>query len=428
MSRMTAFVLLLGSTLFLSAQAPVPVPVPAPVVKPKVEVPVWHGHKLSRVRDKRVGTQKYFHPAKFRMAAPPNHFDLRPSQPPIYDQGQLGSCVDNGVGGVLEYCQMRQGWTTTWTPSRLYAYYWARSIEGTIGEDSGSSIQDGVLAIAQKGTVPETEWPYVISQFTNQPTANVIKDAAPNIISDYARCPDNSRPNIMAAVSSGHPVIIGFDVYANFPMDTSTGGVIPMPAGQVEGGHCVVIVGYDFDGSLGHNGYYVIRNSWNVTWGDKGYGYMPAAMVESSQYSSDFWIIASIPGGGVNPPPPPPPSPTQPFDIGITLASKTVTVASGNWRVYQGGNRQTAIMADPTYSALLIPHGWKAVHSSSKGVKAIPWLTIITVVEELIQKYGPAYVPAIKNMVDGMDLPPFVKAIIDQILDMAVGQPKKKAG
>ncbi len=52
----------------------------------------------------------------------PHEYDLRPSMPPVYDQGQLGSCTGNAIAGAMEYEWDRQG-LPDFVPSRLFVYY-----------------------------------------------------------------------------------------------------------------------------------------------------------------------------------------------------------------------------------------------------------------------------------------------------------------
>src|ERR1700687_2911909 len=52
---------------------------------------------------------------RFRQGLPAL-IDLRSGCPPIYDQGQLGSCTGNGIAGVIEFDQRKQG-TKEFTPS-----------------------------------------------------------------------------------------------------------------------------------------------------------------------------------------------------------------------------------------------------------------------------------------------------------------------
>ena len=48
----------------------------------------------------------YAAPPAFLRALPPR-VDLRAQCPPVYDQGQLGSCTSNAIGGAIEFDQMK---------------------------------------------------------------------------------------------------------------------------------------------------------------------------------------------------------------------------------------------------------------------------------------------------------------------------------
>src|SRR5437016_608930 len=81
------------------------------------------------------------------MASLPTRVDLRAKCPPVYDQGQLGSCTANALGAAFEFDQMAQR-VTAWTPSRLFIYYNERVIEGSVASDDGAEIRDGAKTIA----------------------------------------------------------------------------------------------------------------------------------------------------------------------------------------------------------------------------------------------------------------------------------------
>jgi hypothetical protein len=49
----------------------------------------------------------YGAPAKPLAKLPPR-VDLRPKCPPVYDQGQLGSCTANAIGAALQFDQIKQ--------------------------------------------------------------------------------------------------------------------------------------------------------------------------------------------------------------------------------------------------------------------------------------------------------------------------------
>jgi hypothetical protein len=48
--------------------------------------------------------------------------DLRPECPPVYDQGELGSCTANAIAAAIQFDQMKQG-VKVFMPSRLFIYY-----------------------------------------------------------------------------------------------------------------------------------------------------------------------------------------------------------------------------------------------------------------------------------------------------------------
>src|SRR6202042_2867797 len=94
----------------------------------------------------------------------PESVDLRPGCPPVYDQGQLGSCTANPIAGAVEFDQIKQNLPSVFVPSRLFIYYNERMMEGTVSQDSGAQIRDGIKSIGKLGVCPEKEWPYVITK------------------------------------------------------------------------------------------------------------------------------------------------------------------------------------------------------------------------------------------------------------------------
>src|SRR5712671_712702 len=81
--------------------------------------------------------------------------DLRPKMPPVYDQGQLGSCTGNAIAAAVQFERKKQGMGPDFAPSRLFIYYNERVIEGTVGTDAGAQIRDGIKAVAALGVCPE---------------------------------------------------------------------------------------------------------------------------------------------------------------------------------------------------------------------------------------------------------------------------------
>jgi C1A family cysteine protease len=220
----------------------------------------------------------------------PKKVDLRPKMPPIYDQGQLGSCTANAIGTAFEFDQRKEG-LKDFMPSRLFIYYNERAMEGTVDTDSGAMIRDGMKSVAKVGVCTENTWPYDIPKFTQKPPKNAYDEATKHQALVYRRVLGNLH-QMQGCLASGYPFVFGFSVYESFMSPTvARTGEVPLPprGEQLIGGHAVVAVGYDDAIQR-----FIVRNSWGAGWGKKGYCTMPYGYLTDPQLARDFWAIYSV--------------------------------------------------------------------------------------------------------------------------------------
>jgi C1A family cysteine protease len=224
-----------------------------------------------------------------RVATLPAQVDLTSggNLPPVYDQGQLGSCTANAIAAALDFENHRQ--TATFdTPSRLWIYYQERVIEGTVDQDSGAQIRDGIKVINKLGAPPEHDWPYDISTFAERPPAQAVIDARADEAVSYQSVTQDLYA-LKAVLAGGLPIVFGFTVYEAFESDeVARTGIVPMPSprDEIVGGHAVALVGYDDRVDR-----FRARNSWGTGWGQHGYFEMPYLYVTSASLCSDFWVV-----------------------------------------------------------------------------------------------------------------------------------------
>jgi len=222
------------------------------------------------------------------LAKLPPKKDLRSGCPPVYDQGQLGSCTANAIAGAVQFEQKKQK-VRIFVPSRLFIYYNERVMEGTVNSDSGAQIRDGVKSVANLGVCPESEWSYDINKFANKPTTKCYTDATKCEAVGYQRLDSSNLNQLKGCLASGFPFIFGFTVYDAFEsLEVAKTGVLNMPGPRekVQGGHAVLAVGYN-DATQR----FAVRNSWGKDWGLKGYFTIPYTYLTTSDLADDFWTI-----------------------------------------------------------------------------------------------------------------------------------------
>ena len=222
----------------------------------------------------------------------PPHVDWTSVSTLVYNQGQLGSCTANAIGGAIEFAECKENYQWRFTPSRLFIYYNERVIEGTVGADAGAEIRDGIKSVVSQGVCPESSWPYDISTFTDKPDPSCYQDAKMyHTVKSYLSVSQDLTA-MKTCLAQGFPFVYGFTVYQSFESDqVASTGVVPMPAmnEQTVGGHAVLAVGYD-DATQR----FITRNSWGTGWGQRGYFTIPYEYLTNANLAADFWTVRLV--------------------------------------------------------------------------------------------------------------------------------------
>ncbi len=181
------------------------------------------------------------------------------------DQGNCGSCWAFATTGALESVTL----ITNNSPDvdLNLAEQILVSCSGA-GDCGGGYIDSASDFITDPGLPSETCYPYTnkITNWTWVATTSPSVSAITNALYNYG------------------PLVTTMDVYTDFFFYGS--GVYSHTWGRYQGGHAVLIVGYDDPGQ-----YFIVKNSWGTDWGESGYFKIAYSQLSSAAYFG-YWTMA----------------------------------------------------------------------------------------------------------------------------------------
>ena len=176
--------------------------------------------------------------------------------------------------------------------SEKFTYYTTRvgMLEWSPSEDSGAYLKDAVASTVRYGACLESKCPYDKS-FASRPSTEAYQDALKYQSMCYACVKEGktleerkrSLEDCKRLILEKFGLVAGFVCYENIWDEVK--GLIPLPVGQVIGGHAIFLCGYDDSREV-----FKFKNSWGTNWGDGGYGYLPYAYL----LAGDMWDIWTV--------------------------------------------------------------------------------------------------------------------------------------
>ncbi|MFN8437334.1 MAG: C1 family peptidase [Cytophagales bacterium] len=231
----------------------------------------------------------------------PSSYDLSNIMPPPGNQGQMGCCAGWACAYALKtsHEKLERQWALTqnntlekthvFSPTFLY-----NQVNG--GKDQGSCFVDIFELLQKKGCASLSTMPYNDKDYTSQPSAKALSEAAAYKIAWAKNIEPKEIGTIKSYLTQNYPIVIGATVDDNF--SNVTAGKIVNSMSTDGGGHAMVVVGYD-DTKAG--GCFKIMNSWGQDWGDKGFCWMTYETFKKCV--QEAWLVEDAKSGAKIDPP-----------------------------------------------------------------------------------------------------------------------------
>lgn len=240
----------------------------------------------------RPNEAKSHHAGRFRAQQLPHRVDLRKFMTEVEEQ--VGnSCVANAFVGAYEYLAKRD-LGESGNVSRLFLYYNARSRHNGQNEDAGTAMYCAIESLIEYGACCEDLWANDEAMIFEEPDEAAYENAA-NFTITEAEFLETDLDLWRHTLAEGYPIAFALNLFESFNNATENRGRISLPkksenARDTHAWHAMLCVGYSDKDRM-----FIVRNSWGMDWGDRGYCYIPYDYVIHSDYNGhDSWIIKSV--------------------------------------------------------------------------------------------------------------------------------------
>ncbi len=212
----------------------------------------------------------------------------------VKSQGGCGSCWAFSVIGVVESIYKIERNNPTVQPNLSEQDLVSCSDAGTCNGGYPSKASD---FIKREGVVTEECFPYTAKDAPCKRCSDWQFKIAKIVDWGWVTTSTADNNAIINAIQYG-PLSFYMEVYSDFYH--YTGGVYePTPGAKKEGGHAVVLVGYNRN-----ENYWICKNSWGENWGESGYFKIRMGVCDTGKWVLKVWgvnivgrppVLSSIP-------------------------------------------------------------------------------------------------------------------------------------
>lgn len=206
------------------------------------------------------------------MEALPTDVDWRTASPPVVtpvkDQGQCGSCWAFAATETIESSLSiaTKGDLEVLSPQNVVSCTPNPHHCGGTGGCGGATAELAFDYVKDKGIATNANWPYTATTGTCNEAAHT-KVAT---VGGYVKLIENNATDLLYAVANNSIGPISISVDASTWSRYSSGIYNGCSTTNPDIDHAVQLVGYGHD-SAHNQDYWLVRNSWGASWGEKGY-------------------------------------------------------------------------------------------------------------------------------------------------------------